>query len=202
MDTEKNHTPLFQEVARMLGASANAWRDADGDTIRQGVVIITMPGGLSIFSETVWNQKDRVKFSVDYPRELRKHTDSRDDSPKITVSDTRTAEAIAKDLERRFIPQAEAVLAKVRERKAAADTATTRQAEVVKQLEATGVLSAYNACNFTSQGDNPRLHDARPYDTRKGAISASVTYAGEVKLEIDWITPELAVKVLEVLKGA
>ena len=183
MDAEKNHTPLFQEVARMLGASANAWRDADGDTIRQGVVIITMPGGLSIFSETVWNQKDRVKFSVDYPRELRKHTDSRDDSPKITVSDTRTAEAIAKDLERRFIPQAEAVLAKVKERKAAADIAANRQAEVTKQLEATGVLSAYNQRLFASQGDNPKLH-------------------GEVKLQLDWITPELAVKVLEVLKGA
>lgn len=111
----------------------------------------------------------------------------------INVSPERSVEAIARDISRRLLPEAERLLTITKERHA------RLQSEEAEKLSCLDRLSK-------ALGVTPGTYDAERYqvtkwDQNRYRVSAKVNSPDSVEIELRYLSPELAARIIEVLAG-
>ncbi len=138
-----------------------------------------------------YQNEHKLHISGDFPRTSKEEYCHYGQSPSINVSDSKTAEQVARDIERRFFPIYLPELEKA-----------------VNQVNATNLFHEKRRANIQKLADYFQVafkEDKEPsiwvYEKIKG-LGSKIEVRGEdtVKFELE-VTPEMAVKIFDLLKS-
>ncbi|MGA2263867.1 MAG: hypothetical protein ABSH28_20845 [Acidobacteriota bacterium] len=129
-------------------------------------------------------QNSGSHFSVGWPDNLR-----------ITVAPTRPARAVAKDIERRLLPNYREAFQKAAEDIAERQRQRTEAERIANKLA--GILGCMVSEN-NGAGSDFQIH---PRNLQNGYADIKVSeYSNEVEINLRWISPELGERVCAVLR--
>lgn len=138
-----------------------------------------------------YQNTDKLHIFVDFPRTEKREMVHYGESPSINVSETKTPEQIARDIERRllpaYLPELEKALAQVEQINSRDQK---RQANTQKMADYFGVAP-----------QNDREQTIYVYDKIKGLGYKIAATEDTVKFELE-ISPEMAIKIFDLLKEA
>ena len=153
-------------------------------------VFLRRDDGAGIAIAFVWNQQGRIEVSGRYPYQASGHFRDR---PVITLNAARRAEALAREISRRFLPDY-----LVRWEEAQAEVISLQQAQNRVQYTAEQCASVTNAPLEHIRYDSGRTQAT--ISTSVGKIT--VGWSGTVKIYADSLPPTLALDVLKRLMAA
>lgn len=127
-------------------------------------------------------------------------SDVNETAPSCNIALDKGYEKIAREIERRFIPELARVMAKIRERVDSRNTFRAGQMKVREQIDATGMVRWWNDRNGSGDGTKANLDWTGAGVEGYGDVT--VNSPGSVTLELRSIRPELAVQVLALVKAS
>ena len=186
----------FQALARAVAAELG-WTYCDRESDRRDSADIQGPDGMKLYlNNGYWDhsritiigsrpqQNNGSHFSVSWPDNLR-----------ITVAPTRPAKAVAKDIERRLLPQYREAFQK------AAEDIAERQRQRTEAERIASMLAGILGCKVSENNGAGSDFQIHPCNLRSGYADIKVSeYSNEVEINLRWISPELAERVCAVLK--
>ena len=184
----------FLEKVKQVGTVLNMELEDKGDEFSRNYAVLKNGTREISFSNGDYQREDKFHISGIYPRNYKReymvHSYS-EKSPSINVSEKKTAEQIAKDIQRRFLPHYEELLKKVLERVESSNTAHDKRWEALRIVgEIVGV-------------EPEKGHDGEPrlyvYDRIPGLQGVEARYDGNLKIELD-LEADKAADVLTFLK--
>ena len=135
--------------------------------------------------------RDQLEVAWTVPSELWESRPADYRRLSINVSFNRAVEAIAKEIARRLLPDAEKGLATVKERHAKLQS---EEAEKRATLDRLG-----NALGVTPSTYDAERYQVTKWDQKRFRVSAKVNSPDSVEMELRYLAPELAVRILELL---
>jgi hypothetical protein len=149
-------------------------------------------GDMSLYVSTSGYEKWKIRISGDYPRNwkneyIRPYDYNEKASDSINVSHEKTADQIAKDIERRLMPEYKIRLAKVQKLN---KSSNDYQNNSIKLLEE---LKGFPADKYETENRKFSLH------METGFCSIDV-HGNEVSLDIHSVSGETAKKIIAILK--
>lgn len=148
---------------------------------------------------TIWascdryGNKGRFSFSVSYPNPKVGSTSTHGlPNPSITVSEDKTPEQIAGDIKRRLMPEAEAGLAKARER-----NASTENYHATRDANLRAVMGREKLTEYEQKEGRADIRGAAD-DKTYGTVKA---YEDSVSLDLSNVPVPLAVKIMALVRA-
>ena len=169
-------TGLAAQVAANLGVGS---KSVAGDNAYRDDVTLQGPDGEQVHLR--WDgyaAKGRVLIGGSLDTDLYQHKPYNAKNLTITVAETKPAAQIARDIERRLLPDYRELLATVRASKAASDKAEQERSDLLDELLALLGLG----CERWTHNRHDELHIGKYGDQIHGSVEA--TYGGEAKFEI------------------
>lgn len=111
----------------------------------------------------------------------------------INVSPERSVEAIARDISRRLLPEAERLLTITKERHARLQSEEAEKRACLDRLS--------NALGVTPGTYDAERYQVTKWDHDRYRVSAKVNSPNSVEIELRYLSPELAARILEFLAG-
>jgi hypothetical protein len=185
----------FLEKVRQVGAVLNMELEDKGDQWSRNYAVLKNGTKEISFSNGDYQLKDKFHISGNYPRNYKREYmvySYSEKSPSINVSEKKSPEQIAKDIQRRFLPAYEELLKTVLERVESSNGAHDNRCKALQKLgEVVGVEPGKD-----SQGE-PGLW---VHDTIPGLKSVEARYDGDIHIELE-LDVEKAVNVIAYLKA-
>lgn len=188
---------IIKGIAEALGGCTVA--DKFGNDNRT----ITTPDGFSFhigWSEYGRDAFTRLNISGEYHAEkLYDHIPYGAIRPSIGVSTAKSPATIAKDIERRFLPEYKALITAARERKAKSDDYANRSiANAGKLAESSG--GVFSVVEKSEYSNGPRTPTSNLHMNHKSVGYGNVSVSDEsVKIDLSSIPLELASRIMEVM---
>lgn len=194
---------FVREVARELGLEV---REYDPDEYYDRAPDIVTPEGVLVEIGEVWRGRRRI-YPHGWPKErqVRDATgapthqlapcDVSEHNPIISVSGEKTAAQVARDIQRRVLPEVARIYQKLAERARETDATVENARGVYRRVcEVLGITAALRlygeALSVSLYGVVPEVYG-----------EVTVSYGGSVDIHARGLTPEVAEKVLRALKG-
>lgn len=196
-------TAFVREVARELGLEV---REYDPGEYYERVPDIVTPEGALIEVGEI-SRKRRQIYPHGWPKERRMRDvagapsnqlvprDIGEVNPDISVSGEKTAAQVARDIQRRVLPEVARIYAKLAEKARDNDARVEKAQEVYRRL--CEVLKKPVALDNYPD----RLVTSLLYSAPKVYGEVTVGYGGSVDIHARGLTPELAEKLVRALKG-
>ena len=182
---------LAHGIAHQLGPdwAADWLRDVDGTPYGHGITITGPDAGLFVRRITYGAGAGRLEVSANPPAGTPHPRGTR---PEITVSSTRTPQALAKDIERRILPDARAYWEAAKlEHQAKTDAENGQRAALVR-------LEAHGARGYAHELERFSVSNLPGHTHIRGHINHDGT---RVNLDIAGLPLDTAAAVLELIEG-
>lgn len=171
--------------------------------------ILEGPDELKIALHVEWRDKTRISVSGVYPTEVdtrgrmqhygndaKKYDES---WPSISVSGMRTAEAIARDIQNRLLPDVENLLARAKQRRTAHREYLDREDAHTTAFDKMTPGIVKMVPSSSSRGPSFDIKTSKDYSGPHG--TANIDSDGDVTLELRNIPPKIAAQMLWVLNN-
>lgn len=194
----------METVAKLLGGRLKEEKpDIDGGVPYSFSREILLPDGSLWVSAETYGNKKHFHFSGIYPKTakgeyIRPYGYGETPSDSINVSRTKNAEQIARDVTRRLLPEYALRLAKVREMVADYDGFHEKQRNAIKAV-ADG--SGLTASDHRENGIIQFEFVSPSADDKEGRGDVEPLGRGTVKMTLSYVSPEQAVKILDILNA-
>lgn len=199
----EKHAEFVREVARELGLEV---REYDPDEYYDRASDIVTPEGVLVEIGEVsrgrrqvyphgWPKEHQVRDDAGAPTHQLVPRDVKEVNPIISVSGKKTAAQVARDIQRRVLPEVARIYQKLAER-ARETEATVENARGVyrRMCEVLGITAELG---LYSEVLSASLYGVVP----ESYGEVTVSYGGSVDIHARRLTPEMAEKVLRALKG-
>lgn len=191
--TVSNLRTITTEVARLLsGLTGQQWQarlDTEGSdsSWRQN---IDGPDQAAIFVSNTWGGKGRIHLSGSFPHDVR--FSYQEQRPTITVAETTTPERIAKEIQRRLLPEYLPLLAKKLADKNAHDNLEANKLKTfVKALAVIGyAVESHNGQIRESKSIGPDYIDFRTLNETQVQLDRFQVTVEQLR-KINAVVPEL-----------
>ena len=181
-----------KEVAAELG-----WRYHEREEDRRDSADIDGPDGMKLYLNNGYWDHSRITIMGSRPQsESRNHFSVNwPDNLRITVAPNRPARVVAKDIERRLLPNYREAF-----QKASEDIAERHQQRMGAQRIANNIAGILGCGVAPNNGPGCDFH-VHPRNLMKGYADIRVSeYSNEVEINLRWVSPELAERVCRTLK--
>ena len=208
-----NEETMAMETARQVAPFLTDWRfapDLDADGEPTGIARFRYAGDDPELKGAEWHislgwphHRNKLGASGDYPKDSTGGCKAeavlryKDEKPKIGFSARRSPQAIAKDLQRRFLPAFTELWRKAEKLRIEVDGRLNRQMDVARRLLAHIGGSALN--NGSRGSEEPRFRSAwQTPPLKEPGVEVEVSYHGTSDLKFGNVPEALAGRLLDV----
>jgi len=178
----------FQSFAKAVAAALD-WTYCEREADRRDSADIDGPDGMKLYLNNGYWDHSRITIMGSRPQsESRNHFSVNwPDNLRITVAPNRSATAVAKDIERRLLPNYREAF-----QKASEDIAERHQQRMEAERIANNIADILG-CEVSQNNGPGSDFQVHPRNLKKGYADIRVSeYSNEVEINLRWISAELA----------